>query len=96
MIEPLRDPLHNRSLQRVVVQHIRINEGRDLRLAARDFLRLAADAGPHRIDSVENRTGLVLGHASVSDSFRGSAAKCALLSQARPWHDAGRAGAITS
>ena len=51
--EPLADAVNDRGLERVVVQDVLIDEGRELRLAARDVLRLAADARPDRIDLIE-------------------------------------------
>ena len=57
MIEPLGDAMHDRILQRVVMQDGRIDEGRELGLAPDDLLGLAADARPDRIDLVE-RSGV--------------------------------------
>ena len=62
--EPLADAVDDRGFQRVVVQDVFVDEGRELRLAARDVLRLAADARPDRIDLVEALGGprLILSH----------------------------------
>ena len=57
--EPLADAVDDRGFQRVVVQDVLIDEGGELRLAARDVLRLAADARPDRIDLVEALAGRV-------------------------------------
>ncbi len=65
--EPLADAVDDRGFQRVVVQDVLVDEGGELRLAARDVLRLAADARPDRIDLVEGlcRPCLKLGHGLV-------------------------------
>src|SRR4029079_9498968 len=64
MVEPLRDAVHHRRLQRVVMQDGRIDEGREFGLLARDLLGFTTDAHPHRIDLVEDACGLrlLLGH----------------------------------
>ena len=66
MVEPLADAVHDRRLERVVVQDGRVDEGRELGLAAHDLLGLAADARPDRIDLVERPRGprLILSHGS--------------------------------
>ncbi len=71
MVEPLGKPVNDRSLEGVVVQDGRVNEGRELGLASDHVLRLAADAEPNRIDGVEGRSRLVLRHRSTSrnDAF---------------------------
>ena len=57
MVEPLRHAMHDRGLQRVVMQDGRIDEGRELGLAAHGLLGLAADARPDRINLVERVCG---------------------------------------
>jgi hypothetical protein len=68
VIEPLGDPVHDRGLERVVVQDGREDEGRELGLAPHHLLGLTADARPDRIDLAERAGGfdLVLGHDLVS------------------------------
>ena len=51
--EPLADAVNDRGLERVMVEDVLVDEGRELRLAARGILRLLADARPDRIDLVE-------------------------------------------
>ena len=65
-VEPLGDPVHDRCLQRVVMQDGRIDQGRELRLTADNVFGLAADTRPDRVDLVE-RAGfdLPLGHARL-------------------------------
>ena len=67
MIEPLGDAVHDRLLERVVMQDRRIDEARKLRLAPHHLLGLVADARPDRIDLVEPVYGLelLLGHGSL-------------------------------
>ena len=62
--EPFADAVDHRRFQRVVVQDVLVDEGGKLRLAARDVLRLTADARPDRIDLVEalGRPRLKLSH----------------------------------
>ncbi len=64
MVEALRDAMRDRRLERVVVQDVLVNEGRKLRLTARDILRFLADAHPHRVDDVQpfRGPGFLLGH----------------------------------
>ena len=50
MVETLGDAMHHRILQPVVMQHGRIDEGGELRLAANDVFRLGAHAIPDRIE----------------------------------------------
>ena len=66
-VETLGDAMHDRRLQRVVMQNGRIEEGREFRLAPDDLFRLAADAHPYRIDRVEfaARFRLMLGHGHL-------------------------------
>ena len=66
MVEPLGQPVDHGRLQRVVMQNGRIDEGRELGLAPYGLFRLAADARPYRIDSIEGRLGLLLRHRIVS------------------------------
>ena len=63
-VEALGDAVDDRRLQRVMMQDGRIDEGRKLGLAARDFLGLAADARPDRVHLVERarHSCLLLGH----------------------------------
>src|SRR5215813_5671780 len=64
MVEPLTDAVCDRSLERVVVQDVLVDESGELWLAARDVLRFAADARPDRIDFIEGPRGprLILSH----------------------------------
>ncbi len=61
MVEALGDAVHNGGLQPVVVQHAGIDEGRQLRLARDDLLRLLPDPGPTRIDGGEGWLGVEVG-----------------------------------
>src|SRR5262249_60337085 len=64
MVEPLTDAVCDRSLERVVVQDVLVDESGELWLAACDVLRFAADARPDRIDLIEGPRGprLILSH----------------------------------
>ena len=70
-VETLGDAVDDRRLQRVVMQDGRIDEGRELGLAARDLLGLAADLRPDRIDLVERagRSRLLLGHDRLPERY---------------------------
>ena len=46
VVEPLADAMDDRAFQRVVMQDVLIDEGRELRLAARDLLGLAGGCAP--------------------------------------------------
>src|SRR5215510_2075696 len=50
MVEPLGNAMHDGSLERVMMQDGRIDEGCKLRLAADDLFGLSADARPDRIE----------------------------------------------
>src|ERR1043165_4206017 len=50
MIETLGDAMHHRILQPLVMQHRRIDEGGEFRLAADDVFRLGADTIPDGIE----------------------------------------------
>src|ERR1700730_7197488 len=56
MIEPLGEAMHHRVLQTFVMQHGRIDKGRQLRLAANDIFRLVAHAIPDRIERRQFRS----------------------------------------
>ena len=56
MIEPLGEAMYHGVFQPFVMQHGRIDKGRQLRLAANDVFRLAADAIPDRIERRQFRT----------------------------------------
>src|SRR4029079_1869399 len=58
------DAVDHRRLQRVVMQHRRVEESRKLGLAPHDLFRLAANAKPDRVDGVESAAcfRLMLGH----------------------------------
>ena len=60
MVEPLGDAMHDRGLERVVVQDRGVDEARKLGLAPHDLLGLVADARPDRVDRVEPVRGLEL------------------------------------
>ena len=64
VVEPLTDAVGDRSLERVVVQDVLVDEGGELWLAACDVLRFAADARPDRIDLIKGPRGprLILSH----------------------------------
>ena len=72
MIEPFGDAVDHRVFQAVVVQHGRIDEGRQFRLAADNVLRLGADANPDRIERRQFRVlriDLMHGHdAALANS----------------------------
>ena len=67
VVEPLADAMRDRCLERVVVQNVFVDKGGELRLAARDVFRFAADARPDRIDFVEGPCGpcLILSHTQI-------------------------------
>src|SRR5262249_22821902 len=67
MGEPLTDAMRDGCFERVVMEDILVDESRELRLAARDVLRLAADTRPDRIDFIEAPRGpcLKLSHIQV-------------------------------
>ncbi len=71
--EPLADAVNDGRLQRVVVQNVLENEGREFGLAARHRLGLLADARPDRIDLVEAFCGLrlILRHRIKSPDLSG-------------------------
>ena len=50
MVEALGDPVHHRLLQPIVMQHGRIDERGEFRLAADDVLGLGPHAIPDRIE----------------------------------------------
>ncbi len=54
--EALGETMHHRIFEALVMQHGRIDKGRELGLAADDVLRLAPDAIPDRIECGELRT----------------------------------------
>ena len=64
MVETLADPMRDGGFQSIVMKNVFVDESRELRLAARDVFRLAADACPDRIDLVEGPCGprLILSH----------------------------------
>src|SRR5215813_8423852 len=62
VIEPLRQAMHDRRLERVVMQDRRIDEAGDLGLATHRLFRLVADAPPGRIDRAERGLGPMLCH----------------------------------
>src|SRR5262249_60330434 len=71
-VEPRGDAVHDRRLQRVVMQEGRIDEGRELGLAARGLLGLAANARPDRVNLVERTSPrLMLSHDRLPHSYRG-------------------------
>ena len=57
MVEALADAMDDRGFQSIVMQNVFVDEGRELRLAAHDIFRFAADARPDRIDLVEGPCG---------------------------------------
>src|SRR5262249_15608665 len=59
-VGPLAQPLDDVGFPGVVVQDRRIDEGRELGLAAHHLLGLRTDAGPNRIDLVERADGFRL------------------------------------
>ncbi len=65
MVEPLRQPIDDGAFQPVVMQNGRINKRRQLRFAPDDVLGLTADPRPDRIDLIEQRLRLLLGHVDV-------------------------------
>src|SRR5215468_8667062 len=67
MGEPLTHAVRDSGFERVVMENILVDEGRQLRLAASDILRLIADARPDRIDFIEAPYGprLKLSHSLV-------------------------------
>src|SRR5262249_56632600 len=62
MIDQATQAMGDGCFERVVVQDGRVDEGGELRLAARDVLGLAADAPPNRIELVDGRLNLLLRH----------------------------------
>jgi len=50
MVEAIGQTMHHRVFQTIMVQHGRIDEGREFGLAANDVFRFAADAIPDRIE----------------------------------------------
>jgi hypothetical protein len=56
MVEPGRDAVRDRMLERVVVEDGAEDEARELRLAGGDRFGFLADARPHRIEAA-NRVG---------------------------------------
>ena len=56
MVETLGEAMHYRVFQTLVMQHGRIDEGGQFRLAANDIFRLGADAIPDRIERRQFRT----------------------------------------
>ena len=56
MIEPLGDAMDHRILEAIVMEHRRIDEGRQLGFAVDDVLRLAPDPIPDRIERGKLRT----------------------------------------
>jgi hypothetical protein len=56
MVEPLGDTMHHRLFEPFVMQHGRIDEGGELRLAVNDVFGLAAYAIPDRIERRQLRT----------------------------------------
>ena len=56
MIEPLGETMDHRIFEALVMQHGRIDEGSQLRLAANDIFRLVPDAIPDRIERGQFRT----------------------------------------
>jgi hypothetical protein len=64
MVEALADTMSDRSFQRVVVENVFVDEGREFGLTARDVLRFATDTRPNRIDLIECPCGprLILSH----------------------------------
>src|SRR5262245_19946057 len=84
MVEPLTDAVYDRSLERVVVQDVLVDESGELWLAACDVLRFAADARPDRIDLIEGPRGprLILSHEPRTPSVSRSPHR-ALLSHFR-------------
>src|SRR4029077_16631764 len=57
MGEPLADAVRDGSFERVVMENVLVDESCELRLPARDVLRLNADARPDRIDFIEGPCG---------------------------------------
>src|SRR5262249_21470542 len=70
-IEPVRDAVDDRRLERIVMEDRGVNEGRKLRLVPGDVLGFAADALPNRVDGVELAAGRMLSHAGASCRWRG-------------------------
>src|SRR5581483_7662156 len=66
MVEPLRQPVDYRGLERVVMQDRRVDEARQFGLAADDLLGLAPNACPNRINRIERRLCLILRHSTLS------------------------------
>jgi hypothetical protein len=66
MIEPAGQPIGNGRFERVVMEHGRIDEGRELRLAPYDFFGFATDPPPNWVELIESRFYLMLRHRSVS------------------------------
>src|SRR5262249_6108799 len=62
MIDQTAQAVGDGHFKRVVVQDGRVDEGGELRLAARDVLGLPADAPPNRIELVDGRLNLLLRH----------------------------------
>jgi hypothetical protein len=58
MREPLADAVRDRSLQRVMMKNVLVDEGRELRLAPRD-ISASLRIRPDRIDLIEARAGRV-------------------------------------
>ncbi len=83
IIEPLGDAVDDRRLQRVVMQDGRIDEGRELGLAPRDLLGLAADARPDRVDLIEPLRALTCCWAMIVSAH--SITRASLAHSARRW-----------
>ena len=73
MSKPLADAVSDRSFELVVMENVFVDESSELRLAARNVLRFAADTHPDRIDFIEAPCGpcLILSHAQVLPALLG-------------------------
>src|SRR5215467_11030376 len=67
MVEPVADTVHHGARQRIVLQQRSVDERSELRLLPDDGLRLATNARPDRIDGLDGRYSLRLGHCGPPD-----------------------------
>src|SRR3974390_654330 len=72
MIEPLRDAMHGRVFETIVMQDVLIHEGGEFGLAPRHLFRLSADARPYGIDFIDRRglPRLLVSHVHLQLAWR--------------------------